>query len=242
MQHRSDCNLTEIGISLGITFMGDFQLVLNLKLFEVGPHGQEMHLSLLCSAHLRESLDWKLASLGRTMQGWRSKLLFLLTSLKCKSHHCSKQLPISLSMAAKVLLKMAYIGLMCSSSPVTSFSIFLLLLSLFQLHWSTCYSTGYPLIPRHHMANSFTSFDLCSTVTFSMESTLTALFHIPTHPPCPYYSFLSMVLSTSLQLIVYLYLMSISPTKAGIFVCLLIIAFLAFRRIIGFLSIFLWNM
>lgn len=195
MQHRSDCNLTEIGISLGITFMGDFQLVLNLKLFEVGPHGQEMHLSPLCSAHLRESFDWKLASLGRKMKGWRSKLLFLLTYLKCKSHHCSKQLPISLSMAAKVLLKMAYIGSMCSSTPVTSFSILSFLLSSFQPHWPTCCCTGCPLIPRHLMANSFTSFYICSTVTFSMESTLAAPFHIPTHPPCPYYSFLSMVLT-----------------------------------------------
>lgn len=67
-----------------------------------------------------------------------------------------------------------------------------------------------------------------------MESTLTAPFHIPTHPPAtlttvsfPWY------LSTSLYLIVYLHVMSISPTKAGIFVCLLINAFLAFRRIIG---------
>lgn len=111
---------------------------------------------------------------------------------------------------------------MSSSTLVTSFSILSFLLSSFQPYWPTCCCTGCPLIPRYHMANSFTFFDLCSTVTFSMESTLTAPFHIPSHPPCPYYSFLSMVLINFIifnsVLTCYIYLINAS---------------LAFRKIIG---------
>lgn len=71
------CNISQTGTGLkmrdqfGITFMGDFQLVLNFGLFEMGPQDniQEMHLSPMSSAHLKESPDWKFTTLGRKMQG-----------------------------------------------------------------------------------------------------------------------------------------------------------------------------
>lgn len=58
--------------------MGDFLLLLNLKLYEVDPQDdmQEIHLWPLCSAHLKEPLDWKLATPRGKMQGDRLKLLF----------------------------------------------------------------------------------------------------------------------------------------------------------------------
>lgn len=70
--------------------MGNFLVLLNLKLFEVGPQDdmQEIHLWPLCSAHLKESLDWKLATPRGKMQGDRLKLLFLFTYLKCRLCHC----------------------------------------------------------------------------------------------------------------------------------------------------------
>lgn len=69
--------------------MGDFPLVLNLKSFEVDPqdHIHEVHLSPLSSVPLREYPDCKLVTLGGKVQGYRLKLLFLLTDLKGKSCH-----------------------------------------------------------------------------------------------------------------------------------------------------------
>lgn len=49
---------------------------------------QEIHLWPLCSAHWKESLDWKLATPRGKMQGDRLKLLFLFTYLKCRLCHC----------------------------------------------------------------------------------------------------------------------------------------------------------
>ena len=46
LQHRSNCNDQKGESSPGTNFMGDFLLLLNLKLFEVGPQDdmQEIHL------------------------------------------------------------------------------------------------------------------------------------------------------------------------------------------------------
>lgn len=92
VQHWSNCNDRKGESSPRTTFTGDFLLVVNLKLFEVGPQDniQEIHLGPLSSAHLKESPDWKLATLRGKTQADRLKLLFLFTYLKCRLRHCSK--------------------------------------------------------------------------------------------------------------------------------------------------------
>lgn len=103
---------------------------------------------------------------------------------------------------------------MSSSTLVTSFSILSFLLSSFQPYWPTCCCTGCPLIPRYHMANSFTF------LTFAQLSpsqwSLLWLLHFTSQviPPALNYSFLSMVLISFIifnsVLTCYIYLINAS--------------------------------
>lgn len=62
--------------------MGDFQLVWNLKLFEVGPHGREMHLSPLYRAHLRASSWLEVGLPGEKDAGMEIKAVVFAHLLK----------------------------------------------------------------------------------------------------------------------------------------------------------------
>ena len=131
--------------------MGDFLLLLNLKLYEVDPQDdmQEIHLWPLCSAHLKEPLDWKLATPRGKMQGDRLKLLLFFTYLKCRLCHCCPCSGSLLQSAWKPKSLRWPWSTLCARIPraVTSFPT-CSLCSFHSSHMALHRDTGRPLFPR----------------------------------------------------------------------------------------------
>lgn len=146
---------------------------------------KKLLLTLAVKAHLKESLDWKLATPRGKMQGDRLKLLVLFTYLKCRLCHCCLAVAPCFTQHGKPKSSRWPWSALCAlnTQGCTSFPTCSPCLPAFQLH-------GLSTIPLAVLSSQTRAWlipslflHLCSAITFSVGSPLTALFHMETSPP-----------------------------------------------------------